>query len=123
MPVSTHPHLLVVGAGNLTAVLGMARLGARRGEIRRLRSADHQLPGSLTTEGFSKYRRRQDLPLGWSDISFQGCVLLEYSHVCVRDMYPRGCFAATRVRTDVSWWRALELAEDNREAPHGHSAQ
>jgi hypothetical protein len=35
MPVGTHTHLLVVGVGNLIAVLGLARLGARRGEIRR----------------------------------------------------------------------------------------
>jgi hypothetical protein len=47
MPVGTHPHLLVVGAGNPIAVLGMARLGARRGGIRRRRSTDQQLQGSL----------------------------------------------------------------------------
>jgi hypothetical protein len=32
-PVGTHPHLLVVGAGNLIAVPSMARLGVRRSEI------------------------------------------------------------------------------------------
>jgi hypothetical protein len=63
-------------------------------------------------------RQRQDLPLGSSDISFQGLILLTYSHVYERDMYLRGRFTATRVRTDPTWRRALELATDNREATH-----
>jgi hypothetical protein len=33
MPVGTHPYLLVAGDGNPITVLGLARLGARRGEI------------------------------------------------------------------------------------------
>jgi hypothetical protein len=37
-------------------------------------------------------------------------------------MYLRG-FAATRVRTDVSWRRALELAADSREATPGQSVR
>jgi hypothetical protein len=49
------PRGLVVGVGNPMAVPRMARLGARRGEIRRVRYADRQLSGSLSTEGFSKY--------------------------------------------------------------------
>jgi hypothetical protein len=52
MPVGTHPHLLVVGARSPLAVLGLARLGARRAEIRRPRSADQQLSGSLSAEDF-----------------------------------------------------------------------
>jgi hypothetical protein len=55
MPVGTHPHLLVVGVGNPIAVRGLARLGARRGEMQGLQSADQQQSGSLTAEGFSKY--------------------------------------------------------------------
>jgi hypothetical protein len=55
-PVGTHAHrLLVVGASNPIAVPCLARLGARRGEIRRLRSADQQLSGGLSMGGFSKY--------------------------------------------------------------------
>jgi hypothetical protein len=50
MPVGTHPHLLLVGAGNSIAVPSLARLGARRGEIRRLRSADQHVLGSLSTK-------------------------------------------------------------------------
>jgi hypothetical protein len=38
-------------------------------------------------------------------------------------MYPRGCFAATRVRTDVSWRRVLEVAADRREAAPRHGAR
>jgi hypothetical protein len=30
-----------------------------------------------------------------------------------------GCFAATRVRTDVSWRRAFEMAADGMEATQG----
>jgi hypothetical protein len=52
MPVGTHPHLLAVGVGNPMAVLCLAWMGARRDEILRLRSADQQLSGSLSTEGF-----------------------------------------------------------------------
>jgi hypothetical protein len=57
MPVGTQPHLLVLGACNPIAVLGLARLGARRGEIRRMRSADQRLSERLlkATEGFLKY--------------------------------------------------------------------
>jgi hypothetical protein len=33
-------------------VLGLARLGARRGEIRRLRPADQELSGSHSAEGY-----------------------------------------------------------------------
>jgi hypothetical protein len=51
-PVGTHPNLLVVGVGNPIAVPGLARFGARRGEIRRLRSADLELSGSLSTKAF-----------------------------------------------------------------------
>jgi hypothetical protein len=53
--VGTHDHILVMGVGNPIAVPCMARLGARRGEIRRLRQGDQQVPGSLNAEGFSKY--------------------------------------------------------------------
>jgi hypothetical protein len=52
MPVGSHPHLLVVGVGNPIAVPGLARLGARRSEIRRMRSTDQQLSGNLNVEGF-----------------------------------------------------------------------
>jgi hypothetical protein len=52
MPVNTRPHLLLVGAGNPITVPCLARLGVMRGEIRRLLSADQQLPGSLSTEGY-----------------------------------------------------------------------
>jgi hypothetical protein len=41
--VGTHLHLLVVDVGNLMAMPCLARLGARRSEIRRLRSADEEL--------------------------------------------------------------------------------
>jgi hypothetical protein len=54
-PVGTHPHLFVVGVGNPIAVLCLVRLGAKRVETRRLRSADEQVSGSLSTEGFPKY--------------------------------------------------------------------
>jgi hypothetical protein len=53
--VGTHPLLLVVGASNHVAVPCLARLGDGRGEIRRLRSTDQQMTGSLCAEGFSKY--------------------------------------------------------------------
>jgi hypothetical protein len=66
MPVGTHPHLLVVGAGSPIAVPSMARLVARRNEIWRPRSADEQLSGSINTGGFKNLfvDHRQDLPLG-----------------------------------------------------------
>jgi hypothetical protein len=54
-PAGTHPHLLMVGACNLIAVSCLARLGARRCEIRQLQPADPHLLGSLTTEGFINY--------------------------------------------------------------------
>jgi hypothetical protein len=125
MPVGTHPHLLVVGVGSPIAVPYLVRLGARRGEIRRLRSADQQLSGSLRAGGLLKMsfvHKRQDLPLGYSDIPCEGLILLACSHVYGRNLYLRGRLAATRVRADLSWRRALELAADNREAMHGHGA-
>jgi hypothetical protein len=51
----THPNLLVVGTSSPKSVPCLARLRARRVEIQRLRSADQQLSGSLSTEGFQKY--------------------------------------------------------------------
>jgi hypothetical protein len=53
MPLGIHPYLLVVGVGSPIAVPCVARLGARRGEIRRLRSTDQRLSGSLIAKGFS----------------------------------------------------------------------
>jgi hypothetical protein len=38
-------------------------------------------------------------------------------------MYMRGRFAATKVRTDLGWRRALELAAEGREATHGQGAR
>jgi hypothetical protein len=45
MPVVTHPHLRVVGVGNPIAMLGLARLGVRRGEIQQIRSARSSVAG------------------------------------------------------------------------------
>jgi hypothetical protein len=55
MPVGTHPYLFVVSARDPIAVPCMALLRARRGNNRRLRSADQQLSGSHIMEGFQKY--------------------------------------------------------------------
>jgi hypothetical protein len=122
MPVGTHPHLLVMGASSHVAVPSPARLGARRGANKWLRSADHQLSGRVNAEGFkiSYVYKRQNLPLGWSDISFRGWTLLEYFHVHGRDMYLRKFLAARRVRADLDWRRTLELAAKNQEASQGY---
>jgi hypothetical protein len=66
--------------------------------------------------------KRQDIPLYLFDISFQGLILLAYSLVYGLYMYLKARFAATRVRTNLSWRRALELAADSREASLGHGA-
>jgi hypothetical protein len=98
MPVGTHPHLLVMGASSHVAVQGPARFGARQGANRRLRSADQHMSRRLNAEGFKilYVYKRQNLPLGWSTISFRGWTLLEYSHVHGRDMYLNKLLAARR---------------------------
>jgi hypothetical protein len=55
MPVGTYLYLHAVGAVNHVAVPCLARLGARRGDIRRLRSAGQQLSGRFSAEGFYEY--------------------------------------------------------------------
>jgi hypothetical protein len=87
---------------------------------------DLQLSGSLGAEGVLKYYMYTIVKISHSAslrLLFQGLILLEYSHVYGWDMYTRDCFAATRVRADLSWRRASELTADNREATLRHGVR
>jgi hypothetical protein len=70
----------MVGIGNYIAMLGMARLGARRGtptvaiHVININQESH-VRWDLKNV-YARYQR-QDLPLGPSDISFQGRILLK----------------------------------------------
>jgi hypothetical protein len=52
MPIGTQPHLILVGDGSPIAVPCLARLGARRSEIRRLQFAEQYLSGSLRRRAY-----------------------------------------------------------------------
>jgi hypothetical protein len=128
MPVGTHPHLLVVGVGNPIAVPSLARLGARRVKSGGCDPRISSCREASIRRAFKNIRciqasKTQDFPLCLSDTYFQGLILLAYSLVYGLYMYLKVRFAATRVRTNLSWRWALELAADSREAPHGQGAR
>jgi hypothetical protein len=119
MPVGTHPHLLVVGAGSRIAVrhamhgwgLGRVKSGGYDPRISICREAS--VRGLLKCYLYTNVRiSRSDR----TNTSFQCWVLLTYYHVYGWDMYLVRIWAARRVVADLSWRWALEMATNNREA-------
>jgi hypothetical protein len=71
-----------VGTHDIIAVLGLARMGASRGETRKSQSARSAAVGKPGYGGLFKilyvHYQRQGLPLGPSDMFFQDQILLTY---------------------------------------------
>jgi hypothetical protein len=102
---SASPHLPVVGAGNPVAVPGLARWGAKRADssIRGICSCRESHVHRAFEKIISVQYRRQDLPLGPSDMFFRVHILLNTA--LLRGVGPalRQRLMARRVRPDQLW--------------------
>jgi hypothetical protein len=120
MPVGTYPHLLVAGAGNYIAVSRMARLGARRGETRQLRSVRSVAVGKPRYGGRLKLQsihyQRQYLPLGPSDVFFKTIYSQDTVPFWGLGAVSQECVEARRVRPDHRWNVCVGAGRGSREA-------